>query len=335
LSTFARQLGTAIAVLAVCAPAAEALDIYAHRGGTLHRGAPVRLENSLSAFKRARAAGADVVELDVHVSKDGVPFVIHDGTLGRTTNCGGPVADHTAAQIAKCVINVFGTGNVFKRAPRSKEHVPRLAAVLRWAKRSGVRLDVEINHYPNEPSYDPRSRIVNAELDAIGASGIPKRQILLQSFLPGNLDPARRRGYTTALITFEGANARALSLARSGGYRVLEPQWPVANAAGFVRRAHAAGRKVIPYTINSRSAVVAARAAGVDGIITDDPPFAAAAICDDARRVFRAAGRRVAAARAALRRAHGTAAKKRAAARLRAAQRKLTRARRARTQACA
>jgi glycerophosphoryl diester phosphodiesterase len=277
-----------------------------------------------------------VVELDVHVSKDGVPFVMHDGTLDRTTDCSGPVADHGAAEIARCRIDLLGTNDVFRQAPGSKEPVPRLSAVLRWAKGAGVRLNVEINHYPNEPSYDTGSGFVNAELDAIDASGIPKRQILLQSFLPGNLDPARQRGYTTALITVSGANAQALSLARSGGYEVLEPQWPVQDAAGFVTRAHAAGRKVIPYTLDTRARVMAAAAAGVDGIITDDPPMARAALrCFAADRPYRAALRQLAAARAALKRAHGRAAKRRAAARVKAAQRKVANTKRARTRACA
>src|SRR3954467_3242609 len=130
-------------------PAAQGLDIHAHRGGTLSHGKPVARENALSAFKSAKSRHADVVELDVHVSKDGVPFVMHDGTLDRTTDCNGPVADHTAAALDDCHIVILGTNDVFKRAPASKEKVPRLAAVLRWAKSAGARLNVEINHYPN------------------------------------------------------------------------------------------------------------------------------------------------------------------------------------------
>jgi glycerophosphoryl diester phosphodiesterase len=331
-----RQLCIAIAALAATAPAAAALDIHAQRGGALDRGTPIGLENSLSAFRAAPASGAAVVELDVHVSKDGVPFVMHDGTLDRTTNCTGPVADHTAAELARCVIDLLGTSEVFKRAPGSKETVPRLSAVLTWAKASGARLDVEINHYPNEPGYDPGPGFVNAELGAIDASGIPKRQILLESFLPGNLDPAKQRGYATALITFQGANAQALALARSGGFDVLEPQWPVRDAAAFVRRAHAAGRKVVPYTLDRRAEVMAAAAAGVDGVMTDDPPTARAALrCLAADRPYRAAQRQLAAARAALKRAHGRAGKRRAAARVKAAQRKLAKAKQARARACA
>ena len=331
-----RHLAIAACALAATAPSASALDLHAHRGGGLDNGVPIAFENSLSAFKGAPTRGADVVELDVHVSSDGIPFVMHDGTLDRTTDCSGPVADHTAAEIDSCHVDRLGTTDVFTEVPGSTEPVPRLAAVLSWAKDAHARLNVEINHYPTDPSYDSSPGFVTAELDTIDASGIPKGQILLQSFLPANLDPARRRGYRTALITFEGANDQALSLAKKGGYEVLEPEWPVNDASGFVKRAHAAGRQVIPYTIDKRGDVVAAAAAGVDGIISDDMPVARAGLrCFAAGEAYRKAQRKLGAARAALKHASGQAARQRAAARVKAAKKKRDKTKRARDRACA
>jgi glycerophosphoryl diester phosphodiesterase len=322
--------------LGALTPAAGALDIHAHRGGTLSFGKPARFENSMQAFKSARFRHADVVELDVHVSKDGVPFVMHDGTLDRTTDCTGPVADHTAAELDKCHIVILGTNDVFKRVPASTERVPRLAAVLSYAKSKGVRLNVEINHYPNEPSFDPTDRFVTAELDTIDASKIPKKQILIQSFLPDNLTPAKQRGYRTALITFGGAQGQAIQLAQQGGFDAVEPQWPIQNAAAFVKQAHDAGKQVIPFTLDKPKDVVAARAAHVDGIITDDPPLAVHALqCDDADRVYRAALKRYKAAQKALKRARKPKDKKRARARVKAEGKKLAKAKRARAKACA
>jgi glycerophosphoryl diester phosphodiesterase len=335
LTSPARHLSIAALVLAAFAVAepAAAIDVHAHRGGGLKEGAPVALENSLSAFKSARARGASVVELDVHVSKDGVPFVMHDATLERTTDCGGVVAERDATQIDKCHVDLRGTTDVSRRVKAPKERVPRLAAVLRWAKQDGVRLNIEVNNYPG-PGYDDTPRFVAAELDAIGSSGIAKRQVLIQSFLPGNLAEAHKRGYRTAIITFEGGNPRALEFAQAGGNEVLEPQWPVDRA--FVRRAHAAGRKVIPYTINKRSAIMAAAAAGVDGIITDDPTRARKALrCFAADRRYAAARRELAAAKRALKNAQGAAARRKAAARVKAAERKVARTRRTRGRACA
>src|SRR4051794_7686533 len=177
-----RHLALAAAVLAATAPSAFAIDLHAHRGGGLEDGVPVAYENSLSAFKAAPGRGADVVELDVHVSKDGVPFVMHDGTLDRTTDCEGPVADASAAKLDTCHVDSLGSTDVFRSAPGSSETMPRLAEVLRWAKSSRAPLNIEINHSPNEPSFDTTDSFVTAELDAIDKSGIPKSRLLLQSF---------------------------------------------------------------------------------------------------------------------------------------------------------
>jgi glycerophosphoryl diester phosphodiesterase len=326
-------LASFIAALLLFPGTAGALDLHAHRGGGLTNGKPKNGENALSTFKTAPARGADVVELDVHVSEDGVPFVIHDGTLDRTTDCEGPVGDASAAKLDTCHVDSLGSTDESKADPGSRETLPRLAEVLRWAKSKRVRLNIEINHYPNELAFDPTDRFVNAELDAIDASGIPKSRLLLQSFLPDNLTPAKARGYTTALITFAGANSQALALAQQGGFDVLEPQWPV--DAAFVQDAHAAGRKVIPYTLDTVRDVAGARAAGVDGVITDDLPVARRGLrCYAAEKKLAAAAKRTAAARRALKKAHGKKAKKRAAKKLKAAEKAETAARRARNKTC-
>lgn len=68
--------------------------IASHRGG--HLAAP---ENSLAAVDEAAAAGTDFVEMDVRVSSDGVPFIMHDGTVNRTTGGTGKGEDMTYAQL--------------------------------------------------------------------------------------------------------------------------------------------------------------------------------------------------------------------------------------------
>jgi glycerophosphoryl diester phosphodiesterase len=68
--------------------------VIAHRGG-----ARLRPENTLAAFDYAVALGADALECDVHVSRDGEVVVIHDDTVDRTTNARGPVAAYTAREL--------------------------------------------------------------------------------------------------------------------------------------------------------------------------------------------------------------------------------------------
>src|SRR5580765_8618326 len=69
--------------------------VFAHRGGS--RLSP---ENTMTAFDRGLAAGADGLELDVQLSRDGIVVVHHDRVLGRTNRGAGPVRDRTAVELA-------------------------------------------------------------------------------------------------------------------------------------------------------------------------------------------------------------------------------------------
>lgn len=96
-----------------------------------HRGSPLAApENTMLAFRLAREEGADGVELDVHPSSDGVPVVIHDMGLERTTDGEGIVAALP--------------WEVIEEARSRGEPVPRLEEAARWAAESGAWLNVEI-----------------------------------------------------------------------------------------------------------------------------------------------------------------------------------------------
>ena len=70
--------------------------VIGHRGNAAH--AP---ENTLESFRQAAALGVDAIELDVRLTRDGVPVVIHDPTLGRTTDRGDAVADISLAGLRR------------------------------------------------------------------------------------------------------------------------------------------------------------------------------------------------------------------------------------------
>src|SRR5262245_19201998 len=75
--------------------ATDRVAAIAHRGGS-----KLRPENTLAAFDHAVALGVDGLECDVHLSRDGVPVVIHDATLDRTTDASGLVSARPAAELA-------------------------------------------------------------------------------------------------------------------------------------------------------------------------------------------------------------------------------------------
>ncbi|HEX7778593.1 MAG TPA: glycerophosphodiester phosphodiesterase [Vicinamibacterales bacterium] len=101
------------------------VNVIAHRGGS-----KVRPENTLVAFEHALTLGADAIECDVHLSRDGEPVVIHDPTLDRTTDARGPVSGLSAAELGR-----VDAGFQFKPAEghpfRGRSGgVPRLSEVL-------------------------------------------------------------------------------------------------------------------------------------------------------------------------------------------------------------
>lgn len=108
----------------------------AHRGG-----AGLAPENTLAAFSTGLAFGADFIELDIHMSRDGQLVVIHDAGLARTTNVSGDVADFTAAELAA----VDAAAKFFGPVPAEPQAVPTLDQALALAKgRAGVQIEIKL-----------------------------------------------------------------------------------------------------------------------------------------------------------------------------------------------
>ena len=100
----------------------------------------------MAAFELALREGAEAIELDVHLSRDGVPVVIHDARLGRTTSGTGWVAEHTAAALRR-----LDAGSWFNRRYPSRARaryaglrIPLLREVLAWARERHCQVLVEI-----------------------------------------------------------------------------------------------------------------------------------------------------------------------------------------------
>src|SRR5258708_28723287 len=110
-------------------------QVFAHRGG-----AALRPENTLLAFDHGLSRGADGLELDVHLSRDGVVVVHHDATLERTTNGRGPVAALTAGELGRLDAGARVPG--FEGAAGG---VPTLRDVLRRYRDAAIIIELKVN----------------------------------------------------------------------------------------------------------------------------------------------------------------------------------------------
>ena len=216
--------------------------IIAHRGASAE--AP---ENTLAAFARALAVGADGLELDVRVTRDGVPVVFHDPSLARLTGRRRSLARLTLAGL---------------RAVRIRgEPIPTLAEVLRLVRRRAV---VQLEIKPGVP-VAPVVRVVRAAR----AAG----HVLLASFSAAVLREARARA----------PRVPRMWIRERGSPAALGPRLAALDAAGvsldhraipsaaFVADLHRRGWKVWCWTVNDPPAMRRLAAWGVDAILSDNP----------------------------------------------------------------
>ncbi|MDC0610344.1 glycerophosphoryl diester phosphodiesterase [Vibrio sp.] len=161
------------------------MRVMAHRGFSSQ--AP---ENTLAAFKKAIEFGCQWIELDVQLTADHIPVVIHDQTLERCTNGAGKVAEMTLAELQQ-----YSAGDWFNQA-FSNETIPTLEDTLRLAKTHNIGLNIELKPYPG----DDEALLCEKVADAIHAVDISDNQIIFSSFSVSALEqikkalPTIRRG---------------------------------------------------------------------------------------------------------------------------------------------
>jgi glycerophosphoryl diester phosphodiesterase len=220
--------------------------VFAHRGGSA-----LAPENTIAAFDNGVRLGADGLELDVHLSRDGDVVVHHDRTLDRTTRLRGRVALH-------------GTDELVRAG------VPRLADVL--ARYRDVRIIIELK--VDAPALG--EAVVRAVREA---DAVPR--VCLGSF--GRRVLRAVRALEPALATSAAREEVRWALYRSwcrwpvarvgyAGYQV--PEWAGRTrvvSPRFVEYAHRAGLGVQVWTVDTIDDARRLLAWGVDGLITDRP----------------------------------------------------------------
>ncbi len=256
----------------LAAPAAPPprLEVHGHRGARA-----VLPENTLAAFEYALAAGADVLELDLAVTRDNVLVVSHDPTLNPQI-CRGPagtrvIRDMTLEELRRWDCGSLGNAQFPKQKPVPGARVPTLDEVLALAGRGNVHFNIETKSFPDKPQYTPSpEEFARLLREAVRRRGLESR-VIIQSFDFRTLHAMKRLAPEIRLAALWGQEPRDfVSIAREAGAGIVSPQYGLATPER-VREAHQAGLRVVPYTANTPEEWDRLIAAGVDGIITDDP----------------------------------------------------------------
>ena len=247
-----------VILMAFLALSMPAQTITAHRGGAF-----LGNENTLSCIEKGIAAGSDLVEIDVHKTKDGAIVVCHDEPLDRTTDTKGRIEEMTLEEIRRARI-------LDKDGHPTEEGVPTLEEVLRLIDgRCGLLLEIKLKRDDQYPG------IVPDVLALVAASGMHDKTII-QSFNDAvieeahALDPAIRvEKLLVCRLPFGlcfDVRLHRFSFRNYGYAASINPCYRLTSRR-FIRQAHAAGKEVRLWTVNRP----VRRLREADGIITNDP----------------------------------------------------------------
>ncbi len=225
-----------------------------------HRGAgKLAPENTLAAFREGARHGWRAFECDVKLSADGVPFLLHDATLNRTTPERGTAGERPWAELSR-----IDAGAWHSRA-YAGEPIPSLAALARFCIANRHALNIEIKPTPGQERHT--GEVVGREALRLWAgSGLTP---LFSSFQPEALAGAR----STAPALPRGLLLDKLWDGWLGTAQQLGCQALITNYAlmdrALVEQLHAAGMKALVYTVNDPASAQWLIGNGVDGIISD------------------------------------------------------------------
>ena len=207
----------------------------------------------MAAFMAAEAAGADGIELDVHLSREGVPVVIHDETLNRTTSGSGPVAEKSTAELLE-----LDAGTWF--SPEfAGEPIPLLADILAWV---GDRLKLNI-----EIKSDDAGQAV---LETLGK--FPQARVLVSSFNHKLLLRMRQSDSRLPIGFLSDSRFWRLAARRAVACSAVSFHPPERHVPRtLVDWCHKHNLAVYPWTVDSRARQRSLKRIGVDGFFTNIP----------------------------------------------------------------
>ena len=213
------------------------VKIFAHRGASAY--AP---ENTLEAFRLAMEQGADGIELDVQMTKDGELVVIHDETIDRVSNGNGAVRDYTLEELKQ-----FSVSNHFEQYPDVK--IPTLREVLELVKPGTMEINIELKTgiywYP---------QIEQKVLELVKEEGMEE------------LSPEAETAYLIGDVMLDVAD-----YTRNTGIKGLHPALFHVKMADFLKEYKESGIALRVWTVNDKDQIRWLIDEGVDAVITNYP----------------------------------------------------------------
>lgn len=261
---------------------------WAHRGGR-----SLAAENTLSALRKAQQAGADGWEIDIVLTKDGVPILLHDLSLMRTTNApchalfnANPPAlpwRFTLAEIKQLNAGIFpqrkcGTkvwqGVVAMGAvgPKSPDFaIPTLTEALILSKQLGMIVNIEIKNISLAAPTTFSQSIVPTILEVVSKQKM-EEQVVISSFHHPYLKTSKSLAphIATGALTEHSFTGCPQELMTKFAVDAWHPGHKNLNRT-IVHRARNAGLAVTPYTVNDPAKMKQLTDWGVTGMVTDYP----------------------------------------------------------------
>jgi glycerophosphoryl diester phosphodiesterase len=241
-----------------------------------HRGASaVAPENTLAAFSRAISDGADGIEFDVRLSRDGVPVVIHDATLKRTGLIDRQVCELTARELQEIDVGRWFAERMQTPADSySPEWLPTLFQVFELFSANSGLLYIEMKCDGNEGAA------LAAEVVRLTRESRMPDRVVVESFDLAALAEVKRidSGIRTAAL-FEPKLSRPLSTIRR--LKMIEIALGVGAdelalhhtlaAQRVIEKAREAGLRIVVWTVDDPEWITHARLLGIKALIANDP----------------------------------------------------------------
>jgi glycerophosphoryl diester phosphodiesterase len=225
-----------------------------------HRGAgKLAPENTLAAFRLGAQHGYRAFECDVKLASDGVPFLLHDATLDRTSDARGVAGDKPWSDLSRV------DAGAWHSAAFAGEPLPPLQTIAEFCRAGGHALNIEIKPTPGTDRHTGEVVAREAEQLWAGCATPP----LLSSFQADALEGARAGSpQLPRALLIDTLYDGWFDLAQQLGCVAVVANYRLFNAE-MVERLHATNQWALCYTVNDESSARALLGMGLDGLITD------------------------------------------------------------------